>query len=234
MKKVTPALRAYVWTKTMDVKHQSKYVKGSKAKEVLGVCTQTLRMWADTGRIKTIRSTPYNGNMGVRYYDVQGFLAQQHGVTDKKSYIYCRVSCAKQKGDLEAQIAYLQGKYPNHVVIRDIGSGINFNRRGLRKIMEEALQGRLHELVLAHRDRLCRIAWNHFEWLFNYLGVTVIVEDCENHSPESELADDLFSIVHVFSSRHYGARRGYTKKRTQEDVVEITEVQGGETTCQED
>jgi len=83
--------------------------------------------------------------------------------------------------------------------------------------MDEAIKGNVTEIVVAHKDRLCRIAWDHFEWLFLKFGVNIIVDDREEHSPESELADDLFSIIHVFSCRHYGCRRKYTIRRDEKD-----------------
>jgi predicted site-specific integrase-resolvase len=74
--------------------------------------------------------------------------------------------------------------------------------------------------VVAHKDRLCRIAWQHFVWLFKFYGVNLIVEDNQEYSPESEFNDDLMSIIHVFSSRHYGLRRKYTARKPKEVKIE--------------
>lgn len=188
------------------------YVKTKDAKKQLGITDATLRHWADSGKIKHTRVPG-----GIRLYDVEEFLSRQVPVQDKpskKQYIYCRVSSYKQREDLQRQIKYLQDKYPDHEVIQDIASGINFKRKGLNKILADSMSGIVQEVVVAHRDRMCRIAWEHFNWLFKYCGVNVIVEDTQEHSPESEFSDDLLSIIHVFSSRHYGIRRKYTSKKS--------------------
>jgi putative resolvase len=190
------------------------YVKPSIASKELGVSVQTLRIWADEGKIKYIRGAG-NG----RLYDTSSITNKEKNQETKK-YIYCRVSCSKQKEDLERQISFLKEKYPTHIVITEIASGINFKRKKLQRILDESIKGCVSELVVAHKDRLCRISWDHFHWLFTRLGVNIIIEDREEHSPESELADDLFSIIHVFSCRHYGQRRNYTSRGLSEEITE--------------
>ncbi len=192
------------------------YVKPKIASEKFGVSVQTLRKWADKGQIDYIRG-PGNG----RLFNISSIIPTTTTTNENGKVIYCRVSCNKQKEDLERQVAYLKDKYPTHEVISEISSGINFKRKGIQRLLDRAINGSLKELVVAHKDRLCRIAWDHFNWLFVRLGVNVVVEDREEHSPETELADDLFTIIHVFSSRHYGQRRKYTSKRDAEQITEI-------------
>lgn len=186
------------------------YVRANKAREKLGVADITLRRWADSGKIKYTRV-----GKGNRLYNIQEFIERQekerNGVReydpDKKNFLYCRVSCNKQKQDLERQIAYLQEKYPDHEVVKDIASGINFKRKGFNKMLVEVMSGNVNEVVVTHRDRLCRIAWEHFAWLFNHHGTNLVVEDEQEFSPEGELKNDLLSIIHIFSSGHNGLRR---------------------------
>jgi len=127
------------------------------------------------------------------------------------------VSSAKQKDDLERQIASLRESHPEHEVVKDIGSGINFKRKGLRSLLERSLEGGLDEVVVAHRDRLCRFAFDLIEWLFTKHGTKLVVLDQDVASPESEseFTEDLLSIVHVFSCRYNGLRR-YRKRLHQE------------------
>ena len=196
------------------------YVKAKEARKQLSVSDVTLREWASSGQIKFIRVS----DGGNRLYDVESFIKEriEEPKPKKTSYIYCRVSSSSQKEDLERQINYLKEKYPTHEVVKDIASGINFKRKGLNKILANTMQGLVQEVVVAHRDRLCRIAYEHFEWLFKYYGVNLIVEDKQEYSPESEFSEDLFSIIHVFSARHYGLRRKYTtKKSSKEQIGEI-------------
>jgi putative resolvase len=197
----------------------SCFVRTAEAKKRLGVSDVTLRAWAESGKINFIRPTK-NSN---RLYDVDSFIkaksnhsdsdfVEEDIKSDKRKIIYCRVSSASQRDDLQRQVDYLKIKYPDHDIIKDTASGINFKRKGLNKILALAMQRSIDEIVVAHKDRLCRIAWDHFEWLFKNLGVNIIIEDNQEHSPESEFTEDLFSIIHVFSSRHYGMRRKYTSK----------------------
>ena len=81
----------------------------------------------------------------------------------KLKIAYVRVSTNGQKDDLERQIKYMKKKYPNHKVIEDIGSGINFNRKGLRKIIKLAIEGKIKELVVAYKDRLTRFGFELIE-----------------------------------------------------------------------
>lgn len=197
------------------------YVKAKEARKQLGVTDVTLRTWATAGKIKYIR-VEEDGN---RLYEVDNFIAEREkeAKEEKRKYIYCRVSSYSQKDDLERQIAYLKERYPEHEVVKDIASGINFHRKGLNKILVDTMQGIVGEVVVAHRDRLCRIAGDHFEWLFKHYGVNFVIEDKQEYSPESEFSEDLFSIIHVFSARHYGLRRKYTTKKSKE--IEIKDIE---------
>ena len=205
--KSTNILEYIFLLKEMYIHNKMPYVKSKIACKELGVSDATLRNWAKQGRIKFIR----NGERSCRLYDIESIQPEMLTVatveTEKKKYIYCRVSSGKQKEDLQRQIKYLKTIYPDHYVVKDIASGINFERKALTKLLDESLRGMVSEIVVANRDRLCRIAWKHFEWLFQRLGVNLVVEDQQDLNPEEELKDDLMSIVHVFSCRHYGQRR---------------------------
>ena len=98
------------------------YLPSRKACKFFGVCANTLRAWANAGKIKYIK-TP----AGQRLFDCSEF--EKQNTNYKKSYCYCRVSSYKQKDDLERQKEYLQKKYPNHIIVSDIGSGLNFKRK---------------------------------------------------------------------------------------------------------
>ena len=102
----------------------------------------------------------------------------------------------------------MQHRFPSHQIIRDIGSGINFKRKGLLQILDLAYRGALEEVVVAHRDRLCRFAFDLVEWLLRERGVRLVVLDpTDASSPSAELADDLLAIVQVFSCRVNGRRK---------------------------
>jgi DNA invertase Pin-like site-specific DNA recombinase len=95
--------------------------------------------------------------------------------TTKHRIIYARVSTRKQQENLQRQVDFLQSKYPTYELIRDFGSGINFKRRGFTKVLDYAIEGNLEELVVAYRDRLCRIGFEFIKTLFDKLSGTSIV-----------------------------------------------------------
>lgn len=190
-----------------------EYIPTKKARQILGVTTFTLRNWDKTNKIGTVRSAS-----GVRLYsvkDIQNILGSSTSLHKKKKIVYCRVSSKKQENDLERQINFFKSKYPSYDVVTDIGSGINWKRKGLKTILESAMRGHISEVVVAHRDRLCRFGFELIEWILEWNKVKLIVLDRDDHkSPDQDLTDDIFSIIHVYSCRQNGKRR-YNK--VQED-----------------
>ena len=122
--------------------------------------------------------------------------------------IYARVSTRKQNEYLETQIQGLKTKYPSSIVFRDCASGLNFRRKGLLSLLQQVLDGRVRVVHLAYRDRLCRFAYDLVERIFKHHNTEITVEAHDASSPESELADDVLSIITVFSARMYGRRSG--------------------------
>jgi len=209
----------------------TKWLSASKARHKLGVCSKTLRNW-DAKKLIQTRRTP----TGIRLYDVSTVLRPSSGGVRHSghSIVYARVSSSKQKGDLERQIEFLSEKFPGYKIIRDIGSGINWRRPGLRTILRYCLEGSIREVVVAHRDRLSRLGFELIEFLIKEAGGKLVVLDKGIHGEEefkgeTELGEDLLSIIHVFSSRHYGSRK-YKKSRdtsTKKTTEKVGNTQGG-------
>lgn len=173
-----------------------------KVVEMTGLHPNTLRKYADNG---TIRSKRVGRN---RLYDTASFE-----ITDSPGAIICytRVSSAKQKDDLTRQVAWMRERYPTAEIIKDVGSGLNFKRKGLRRILGLVLQGCRITLIVAHRDRLCRFGFELIEYLITQGGGEILVLSTDEVSPERELTEDLLTILHVFSCRMHGLRR-YSKQ----------------------
>lgn len=166
----------------------------------LGVTKETLRTWETEGKISAIKTSG-----GHRRYTMPSFSSEPSNIPHK-CIAYARVSSAKQKGDLERQIEFLKSKFPSYEIISDIGSGINFKRQGLLTILDLAMQGKLKDVVVAHKDRLCRFGFEIFEHIFKYTGATLtIIED--QSDPTDELSKDIMSIITVFTARYYGSRK---------------------------
>lgn len=100
----------------------------------------------------------------------------------------------------------MRAQFPTHKVITDVGSGINFKRKGLRTLLDEAQRGRIRQVVVAHRDRLCRFAFELVEWILAKGGATLLVQNGKQDL-QQEFSEDLLAIVHVFSCRFNGMRR---------------------------
>jgi predicted site-specific integrase-resolvase len=182
------------------------YVNTKEAREMLRVTATTLRRWDKEGKIKTIR-TP----SGIRMYDksnILKILCKDEAMPERKKIAYCRVSSKKQSDDLERQIDVFRNTYPDYEVVKDIGSGINFKRKGMQRILERSMRGELEEVMVSHRDRLCRFGFELIEWIFAKNDTKLVVLDKTEHKSSSEeLAEDVLAIIHVFSCREMGKRR---------------------------
>jgi predicted site-specific integrase-resolvase len=181
---------------------------------MLGVHPNTLRKWADAGKIRAIR-TP----AGQRLYDVQSFLSGGEG---RRKVVYCRVSSRNQKPDLDSQIRYLRERFPHYEYVEDIASGLNFKRKGLNSLLDGVLSGSIAEIVVTHRDRLCRFGFDLIESIANKNHCRILVLDESRLSPERELIEDLLSIIHVFSCRLYGLRKYSRKVKEDPDLPKIS------------
>jgi putative resolvase len=182
------------------------YLNSKEARESLRVTSATLRRWDKEGKINTVR-TP----SGLRLYSKDSIqqILNVKGVTKKRRKIaYCRVSSKKQVDDLERQKEFLRLNFPDHELVQDVGSGINFKRKGLQGILESAMLGEVEELVVSHKDRLCRFAYELIEWILNKNGARILLLDnAEHKSSSEELANDVLTIIQVFACREMGKRR---------------------------
>jgi putative resolvase len=183
----------------------TKYYSSKDTCNILGVCRRTLQNWSKTNKIEFILT-----NGGWRKYDVDGYLAK-YNINEKVKVCYCRVSTHEQKEDLNRQVEYLKTKYPTHEIIKDIGSGINFKRKGLLKIIDLAIKNKLDELVITYKDRLCRIGYDMLEHIMlTYSKTNIIVENKDIIPYEQKVTEDLIEIITVYSSKLYG-HRSYKK-----------------------
>jgi predicted site-specific integrase-resolvase len=191
------------------------YVTPNKAAKFYSVSENALRVWANEGRIKFITTKG-----GHRRY----FLPDDHSPTtshppqERQNFIYARVSSRKQKNDLERQISFLQDKYPSFLVLSDIGSGLNSERTGFRKILEGVFKGTINQVVVAHRDRFSRFGYSLFEWIFQQHGSSLICDSTEEPSHQEELSEDLMAILTVYTAKYYGSRK-YKRSIHQEGKI---------------
>ena len=196
--------------------NKDEFVGGKKASELLGVHQRTLYLWDEKGLIETIRT---GGNK--RLYNVKKYIEEHKCKTtscinlnelDKDTRLnicYVRVSSHNQKDDLERQKRVMQQKYPNYKIIEDIGSGLNLNKPGIKKIIKLAIAGKVNELVVAYRDRLTRFGYELIEELITEYsnGKIVILNESDKLEPEEELVKDVMAIMNVYVAKMNGLRK---------------------------
>lgn len=135
----------------------SKFVSIGKAAKILGVSHQTLRRWEYEGRFMCDERT----KGGQRRYDIHKI--RPHFYHTSKAHLtiaYARVSSYDQKADLERQKQLLELYCASHgwdfELIADLGSGMNYNKKGLKNLLEKIVDGKIGRLVITHKDRLLR------------------------------------------------------------------------------
>ena len=195
------------------LKITEKYLTPEEARKYFNTSDNTLRRWDKEGKIDTIRIGPKQKH---RRYKITISTPVPKTPIIRKKICYARVSSRNQKEDLERQINVLENKYPDHIIIKDIGSGLNFKRKGFNTILEQAVRGDISEIVVTNKDRLCRFGFEIFEKILNLHNGKILVLYDKDNSPEQELVEDVLSVITVFSSRLYGRRshRNKTNKKS--------------------
>ena len=185
---------------------------GKFAKKV-GVNIATLRRMDASGDLK-----PYHVSKGgTRYYSTEQL--KYFGDTQQKAKLvagYCRVSTPSQKDELENQVnnvkTYMIAKGYSFEMITDIGSGIDYKRQGLKKLIDKINNQEISKIVILYKDRLVRFGYELIEYLCFINNVEIEIIDHTETSKEKELTDDLIQIITVFANRLYGQRSKKTKR----------------------
>lgn len=189
--------------------------------ELLNVTVKTLQRW-DREKTLVANRTPTNR----RYYTYDQYL-QFKGIgrdaDSRKIVIYTRVSTRNQTDDLEKQVNFLQ-TYVNakgliaDEVIRDYGSGLNYNRKEWNQLLGEVMENKVKMILVSHKDRFVRFGFDWFEKFCNKFNVEIVVVKNDKLSPHEELVQDIVSILHVFSCRLYGLRK-YKKQIEGDETI---------------
>ena len=163
-----------------------EFIPIKKVTKIYGVSSQVLRKWEDAGVLESMR-TPGN----TRIYNrktLESALGITRTSSQKRNFCYCRVSSQKQSNDLKRQSQYLRDLYPQYTLIEDIGSGINFTRKGLSTILGSALEGNIGEVVVAYKDILARFGFELTETIIKRAGGhSTVLNNQMYQSKEEEL-----------------------------------------------
>lgn len=203
-----------------------KFYSIGQFSKLIGKTNQTLRNWDKDGILK-----PHHvSESGYRYYSqeqLNHFLGLKQEVQlNKKTIGYCRVSSHKQKDDLERQIdnvkTYMYAKGYSFEIISDIGSGVNYNKKGLNQLVDMVTNSEVDKIVVLYKDRLIRFGFELIENICNKYGTTIEIIDNTEKTEEQELVEDMIQIVTVFSARLQGKRANKAKKMIKELLEDDT------------
>lgn len=198
------------------------YFTGKEASEILKVHQNTLRNWANENKLEVYR-TPGNKRM----YNVGKFMKENNLISEqiiheeiKERLIigYVRVSTINQASDLQRQKEELLEFYPNIKIIEDIGSGLSLTKKGIKKIIDLAIEGKIENLIVLYKDRLARFGYDLIEYLITEYsnGKIIIVHEKENETTEEELVKDVMNILNVYTAKLNGIRKYNKNKKAKE------------------
>ncbi len=199
-----------------------KYVSVSRAAELLGVCTKTLHRWESLGNAipMTERSEgvvwlvpDLRTEGGHRRYCVDSLRPKTLQEPESKCVMaYARVSSSGQRADLVRQTDVLKCHLTDRKeaidveVVTDVGSGMNFQKKGLKRVLHAIVSRKVSEVVVVHPDRLMRFGFGLMEQLceLHQVKLTVLARPAEDFT--AQLSRDLIEIITVFSAKLYGKR----------------------------
>ncbi len=208
----------------------SQFVSAREIQQKFTISTASLRRWDKDGRVETIR-TPG----GFRLYklsDVSRLFSsrsvstssqgdgnesneQEETTTPRITICYARVSSDQQKDDLGRQVETLQAKYPEaDELIKDVGSGLNYKRKGFQRLLDKVYAGLVKQVVVTHKDRLCRYGTELVEHLFSKTDTKLVVlgQSVEEQDSNQELAEDLLAVCNFFVARRNGLRSAQNRR----------------------
>ena len=186
-----------------------------KVKELYGIHRNTLLSWERRGLLKPLK-TP-GGKRRYKKEDIERLLGMLEEERKPKVVLYARVSTKKQEEYLKNQIKRLEdfakSRGWDYEVISEIASGVNENRRQLKKLLNMVKRGEVEKVVIEYPDRLARFGYEYLKFFFESFGVELIVLNGEENEEDRtrELAEDLIAIVTSFAAKVYGSRGGKKK-----------------------
>lgn len=202
-----------------------KLISIGKFAKILGVTPTTVRRLHKTGELIPCHISAG----GTRYYSedqLKKFISKETENVEKIVIGYCRVSTPSQKDDLETQVnnlkTYMYAKGYQFKIITDIGSGINYNKKGLQELIKRINDKEVSKIVILYKDRLIRFGFDLIKYLCELNNVEIEIIDNTEQSKEQELTDDLIQIITVFANRLYGQRSRKIKRLIDEVKTNVS------------
>lgn len=192
-----------------------RYVSIGEAAKALGVSITTLRRWEASGKL-----VPEHTAGGHRRYDLAKLkpeLFRAEDESNRRTVAYARVSSHDQKADLERQKQVLElycaQQGWNFEIVSDLGSGMNYHKKGLKRLLDAVIDDQVGRLVITHKDRLLRFGAELVFSICEAKNVEVVILNQGEDTPfEEDLAKDVLEIITVFSARLYGSHSRKNQK----------------------
>ena len=203
-----------------------QYYSINEFSKILGVSAQTLRNWDNKGKLKP----HHTSTNGYRYYshDQLSQIMNLNPIVDRKIIGYCRVSSPKQKDDLKRQVEnmelYLLSKGKPFEIITDIGSGINYKKKGLKELLKLITQNKVEKVVVLYKDRLLRFGFELVEYIASLYNCKIEIVDTSKKSEQQELVEDLVQIITVLSFQLQGKGANKAKKMIKELIEDDKDI----------
>jgi len=191
--------------------NQEQYISIGKVAKILGVAVVTLRRWEKLGKL-TAKFRTFGQHRRYFIFDVFKILNKNKRI----NVCYARVSSHDQKQDLERQAQYLENYCINNNIsfelIKDLGSGLNFKKKGLNKLISMIISSQINTIYLTHKDRLLRFGSELIVAIAKKFGTNIVFLNDTKQSFEEQLSSDVLEIITVFSAKLYGSRSHKNKK----------------------
>ena len=196
-------------------------MKSAKVLKTLKVTRQTLTKYVKNGEIR-VETQPN----GMYIYNDDDVYRKAGIPAERTNAVYARVSTAKQKKDLDNQVqSIIQYCNNNGIkidkVFKDVSSGMNFDRKQFRDMMDMVLDYKIDTIYITYKDRFSRISFDLFERLFMEYNCKIVVINANNEqgeNEEKEIFEEIISMLHCFAMRMYSRRRKKKLELMEEDL----------------
>lgn len=197
-----------------------KYYSAKTVTQILGVTAQTLRNWDKEGKLKPA----YTKSNGYRYYsedDIMSYTKERNRKKEKKLIGYIKnssleneVSLTRKKESIET---YLKSTNQEYEIIIDVGSGLDYNRAGLKTLIAKINKKEVDEIVICYKDNLVKYGFELIEYFAYLNNVKIKVLDINNKSSLIEIKEDFLTVAKDVS-RKYQIKNNLKSRQLLNDI----------------
>jgi len=205
-----------------------------QAAKYLCISATTLRRWDREKRLCAQRTMGnhrrYPKHLLDAYLGIDNLVSSSQSFPNHRiPWAYARVSTQKQDkdGNLDRQadrlVHYIRKHYGFHQhyeMIKEYGSGLNAERKGLQRLIRAVLDHKVSEVIIEFSDRLTRFGYPFLETLFGVFHVPIITVQTKSAvNIEEHLVEDLLMLMASFSGKFYKVRSNLAKGLTKREMA---------------